>query len=238
MKNFVAVSALGVVFAASASMAFAQGTPLANNGDVPATTLNFGYLSTVAVTNNGTPTAFQTSTISGTYTDYVIYDSQNVYNGQCSGPNGDCLTFVLELNSSGASDSNGIEHISSGDDGAGFGSVSTTVGYETMDQGTATGVAPITASEYDGVIEFNFPGANAIAPGSFADYLVIDTNASSYAAGNFSLIDSTTSTNAGFVPMAANSPVPEPNSLLLMGTGLLAAAGLLFARRRNAMDLL
>lgn len=30
---------------------------------------------------------------------------------------------------------------------------------------------------------------------------------------------------------------PEPNSLVLMGTGLLAAAGMLFMRRRNANDL-
>lgn len=51
--------------------------------------------------------------------------------------------------------------------------------------------------------------------------------------GTFILTASNTGSVSFEITAGTPSPTPEPNSLLLMGTGLMAAAGLLFMRRRR-----
>jgi hypothetical protein len=82
-----------------------------------------------------------------------------------------------------------------------------------------------------GVIGFNFVpnGASKILPGTTSFIQIIRTNATSYTAGNFGLLDGIADNAAGFAP---TSPVPEPESyaMIIAGLGLIGFV----ARRRKA----
>jgi hypothetical protein len=89
-------------------------------------------------------------------------------------------------------------------------------------------VAPVTAdrnSTADVVgFSFNLTDATKIQPGEISNVLVISTNATSFKAGNASVIDGGVTTVAAFEP-AVSTTVPEPASFLMLGGGLLAMMG-------------
>ncbi len=75
------------------------------------------------------------------------------------------------------------------------------------------------------VVSFNFDQfGDGILPGQTTVDLVIETNALQYTTGYLSAQDGTAGSGTGFEPLAS---VPEPTSLMLMGTGLLALGGFL-----------
>lgn len=78
-----------------------------------------------------------------------------------------------------------------------------------------------TASRTAAVVTFNF-GANYLENSDISAVYIVRTNARGFTAGNFSVIDGTTLTIAGFAPTA----VPEPATwaMMLGGFGVLGAA--------------
>jgi hypothetical protein len=75
------------------------------------------------------------------------------------------------------------------------------------------------------VISFNFDQfGDEIQPGTTTVWLIIETNAVTYMPGFVSAQDGTAGFGPGYQPL---SPVPEPTSLVLMGSGMIAVGGLL-----------
>ena len=142
-----------------------------------------------------------------------------------------CLNFVFQFKNTGTTNDPVLQT-----NIANFGSFLTTEAYSLSGAGE---VAPTSVSRTGSLVStitYNFDPAgvpNTSGNGSLTDQMIIFTNATAFTAGTIGFADGTnTLPVAAYVPAAAATP--EPSSLVLLGSGLVSAAGMVIRRRRAA----
>jgi hypothetical protein len=138
------------------------------------------------------------------------------------------LTFVLQVALTGGTSNQGgspiLERIANSGYGA---SVQTDVGYN-----TASGqVAPSSANRptSGNLVAFNFlPPGQSVQLGQSTYFLVVNTDATTFAPSTITIQNSVAANVSGFGPTA----VPEPGTLALLGLG--AVVGVIAIRKKRA----
>lgn len=207
MKNLRKLAVLAAVLALSASALAATlpigSTTIPGAGTFAGVLIN-GVADPVGVPGDSNP-------FDATYAEGVFVGGANPY---CA----TCLNFAFTLSNT-ATGSN-----------AGFLDSVTITSFSnfliTLADVTGSGdTALSSATVNSGIVKIFY--ANELLAGHTSDAFVIFTNATSYNVGTMSFQDGTTAN------VAALTPAPEPSSLMLMGTGLMSAAGMLVRRRRS-----
>jgi len=195
------------MLAGAATPSFA--TSLAPGGTVTPTldtTANFLGAANFTILGNTGAVAYTSGSNSGTIQEWVGTWSANPVAG-------DHIVFVYQVTVA-----SGVAARVTGGSYAGF----TTDVFDNADGGGTTAPVDATRSAGTGVV-VGFDFNPNLLPGAKSYFLIVDTNATTFTSGPMSVIDDTTFTGTGFAP----SNVPEPSTLSLLGSGLLAlGAGL------------
>jgi len=146
-----------------------------------------------------------------------VYSTEVIQGANVFGAND--LTFVYQFNNATTSGQD-INRVTASD----FGGFQTDVGYV-----TGTGDIPDSVDRTSSnPVGFNF--ATGVLPGTTSSVLIIETDATEFVPGHFSLIDDGVSLNPAFAP-----GVPEPKTWAMMIAGL-AFLGFAARRRKRSIN--
>jgi len=217
MKILSGIPVLALLMVGAVTPSFATSLPV-NGTVVPNTVATFFGFNTLGVIASE---SYSATPASGPPDTGTIETAVGTWSGNPFGPND--LTFVyIVLASSGD-----VTRVT-GSDFAGF-----NIDVEQLAEGSNSNPAISADLNSLGVVGFNFtpPVSNELGPGKETYLLIVNTNATIFTAGTVSVIDAATATDPAFEPTVA----PEPSTLSLLGTGLLAVGAGLRRRMRRAV---